>query len=84
MKIRQFDSPVSARVGRERQWVRSVNTYGYICALLAGLAGCSGIALFLQVISHDPSRKNSAASDGQYVKFICKNKAVYTAVKQEH
>jgi len=38
----------SARVGRERQWVRSVNTYGYICALLAGLAGCSGIALFLQ------------------------------------
>lgn len=32
----------------EYHWVRSVNTYGYMCALLSGLAGCSGIALYLQ------------------------------------
>jgi len=38
----------SSRVHAAYHWVRSVNTYGYMCALLSGLAGCTGIALYLQ------------------------------------
>lgn len=29
-------------------WAKSVNTYGYMSALLAGLAGCAGIAVYLR------------------------------------
>jgi len=44
----QFWTSVRIQANLDTIWVRSVNTYGYLCALLSCLAGCSGLALFFQ------------------------------------